>query len=408
MSHKILHINEPTPVPPYEERGNIPDIRKAGLDPDFWYPLARSQDVKPGKAHAVTFAGEPIALVRSKEAGLFAVEDRCAHRQVPLSVGVVEDGGIKCGYHGWKFDCTGSCTSVPYLDKCTLHPNSIKAYPCKERYGLIFVFPGDPAKADSVPFPETPAAEDPRYKVRTLDRRIECHWSFMHENLMDMNHQFLHRKLMGQIKTLFLGKREGDNWVEVDYSFYRKGGKQSLGEKVMIQRSGKAKEIKEADEKAKAEAEGLKTRDIMTIRTEYPYQRLKFWTAGSKEPALDLWNLYYPVDREQRINQTYGLMCIQRPAKVGFLLDVFWPAIIWFTNGIFSEDKWICELEQAAFDAQGEDWNHEIFPAIQSVRRVITSNSVPIRTSWKGSKSSPEHVRARHEATEQKAAGGEG
>ncbi|WP_309382106.1 aromatic ring-hydroxylating dioxygenase subunit alpha [Cerasicoccus frondis] len=405
MSHKILHINEPTPVPPYEERGNIPDIRKAGLDPDFWYPLARSQDVKPGKAHAVSFAGEPIALVRSKEAGLFAVEDRCAHRQVPLSVGVVEDGGIKCGYHGWKFDCTGSCTSVPYLDKCTLHPNSIKSYPCKERYGLIFVFPGDVSKADSVPFPETPAAENPRYKVRTLDRRIECHWSFMHENLMDMNHQFLHRKLMGKIQTRFLGKREGDNWVEVDYCFYRKGGKQSLGEKIMIQRSGGAKEIKEADAKAKAEAEGIKTRDIMTIRTEYPYQRLKFWTAGSKEPALDLWNLYYPVDREQRINQTYGLMCIQRPEKVGFLLDVFWPAVVWFTNGIFSEDKWICELEQAAFDAQGEDWNHEIFPAIQSVRRVITSNSVPIRTSWKGSKSSPEHVRARHEAAEQKAAG---
>ncbi|WOO42339.1 Rieske 2Fe-2S domain-containing protein [Rubellicoccus peritrichatus] len=394
MSHKILEITEPTPVPPVEERGNIPDIRKAGLDPDFWYPLARSKDVKAGKAHAVTFAGDPIVLVRSKEAGLFAVEDRCAHRQVPLSVGVVEDGGIRCGYHGWKFDCTGSCTSVPYLDKCTLHPNSIRSYPCRERYGLIFVFPGDAAKAETVPFPEMPAAEDPKYKVRTLDRRIGCHYSFMHENLMDMNHQFLHRRLMGSIKTLFLGKREGPNWVEVDYSFYRKGGKQSLGEKVMIGRSGAAKEIKD---KEAAEAEGKKTRDIMTIRTEYPYQTLKFWTAGSTTPALDLWNLYFPVDREQRINQTYGLMCIQRP-PIPFLMDILWPAIIWFTNGIFNEDKWICELEQAAFDAQGEDWNHEIFPAIRSVRRVITDNGILIDPSWKGSKSSPEHVRARHEA----------
>lgn len=396
MSHQILTITEPTPVPPFEERGNIPDIRKAGLHPDFWYPLARSRDVKPGKAHAVSFAGEPIVLIRSKEAGLFAVEDRCAHRQVPLSVGVVEDGGIRCGYHGWKFDCEGRCTSVPYLDKCTLHPNSIKAYPCRERYGLIFIFPGEADKAESVPLPEIPAAEDSRYKVRTLDRRIGCHYSFMHENLMDMNHQFLHRKLMGKIKTLFLGKREGPNWVEVDYSFYRKGGKQSLGEKLMIGRAGTAKEIK-GEDAAAAEAEGRKTRDIMTIRTEYPYQTLKFWTAGSDAPALDLWNLYYPVDREQRINQTYGLMCIKRPS-IPFVLDVFWPIIVWFTNGIFNEDQTICELEQAAFEAQGEDWNHEIFPAILSVRRILTSHGVPIESSWDGSKSSPERVRARHKA----------
>ncbi|MEM8549183.1 MAG: aromatic ring-hydroxylating dioxygenase subunit alpha [Verrucomicrobiota bacterium] len=394
MSHKILHVNEPTPVPPYGERGNIPDIRKAGLDPNFWYPLARSKSIKPGKALAVTFAGEPIVLVRSKEAGLFAVEDRCAHRQVPLSIGVVEDGGIKCGYHGWKFDCTGSCTSVPYLDKCTLHPNSIKAYPCRERYGFVFIFAGDPELAQEVPFPEIPSAESSDYKVRTLDRRIGCHYTFMHENLMDMNHQFLHRKLMGQIKTLFLGMREGPNWVEVDYSFYRKGGKQSLGEKVMINRSGKAKEIKDKDEAEAAQAEGIKTRDIMTIRTEYPYQTLKFWTAGSKEPALDLWNLYYPVDREQSINQTYGLMCIRKPG-IPLILDALWPVIIWFTEGIFKEDKEICELEQAAFDAQGEDWNHEIFPAIRAVRRVLTENGVLINPSWKGSKSAPEHVRER-------------
>ncbi|MFT6620396.1 MAG: hypothetical protein ACJASX_003305, partial [Limisphaerales bacterium] len=190
------------------------------------------------------------------------------------------------------------------------------------------------------------------------------------------------------------GKREGPNWVEVDYSFYREGGKQSLGEKLMISRTGTAKEITgEAAEEA--EAEGRKTRDIMTIRTEYPYQTLKFWTAGSDSPALDLWNLYYPVDREQRINQTYGLMCIKRPS-IPYVLDVFWPIIVWFTNNIFNEDQKICEMEQAAFDAQGEDWNHEIFPAILSVRRVLTTSGIPIDASWQGSKSSPEHVRARH------------
>ncbi len=80
----------------------------------------------------------------------------------------------------------------------------MRSYPCREAYGLIFVYPGDPAKLEGAPFPGIPTHGDSKYKTRYLDRRINCHYSFMHENLMDMNHQFLHRKLMGRIKTLFL------------------------------------------------------------------------------------------------------------------------------------------------------------------------------------------------------------
>ena len=52
----------------------------------------------------------------------------------------------------------------------------------------------------------------------------------------------------------------------------------------------------------------------MTIRTEYPYQTLRFRTAGSEHPALDLWNVYVPLDKAQRSNHTYGLMMIRRPS----------------------------------------------------------------------------------------------
>jgi hypothetical protein len=111
----------------------------------------------------------------------------------------------------------------------------------------------------------------------------------------------------------------------------------------------------------------------MVIRTDYPYQSLKFWTAGAEHPALDLWNCYIPVDRAQRINHTYGMIMIRRPSKA-FLLDLAWPIIVWFTNSIFAEDRVICELEQAAFDAQGRDCNQEIFPAIRNLRRVLIEN----------------------------------
>lgn len=338
------------------------DIRKSALDPDFWYPIARSRDLKRGKVLAAKFAGEPIVLVRPRDAAPFALEDRCAHRQVPLHVGQVADNGIKCGYHGWTYDKSGQCTSVPYLDMCTMKPNCVRSYPCREAYGLLFVFPGDPGKAETTPFPEVPSASNPAYKTRYLDRHVGCHWSFMHENLMDMNHQFLHRKLMGGIKTIFLGTRSGDNWIEADYTFKRASGSQPLGEKFML---GKRPDAAPEE------------RDLMTIRTQYPYQTLRFWTAGSENPALDLWNVYIPLDSEQRTNHTYGLMMIRRPSIPG-VINLLWPFIVWFTNGIFAEDRWICELEQAAFDAQGEDQNHEIFPAIRELRRVIVDNSHPL------------------------------
>ena len=115
----------------------------------------------------------------------------------------------------------------------------------------------------------------------------------------------------------------------------------------------------------------------MTIRTEYPYQTLKFWTAGSDEPALSLWNAYVPVDREQRVNHTFGLLMIRKPSIPG-LIHVIWPAIVWFTERIFREDRRIVEEEQRAFDAQGADWNQEIFPIIQGLRRVLRSQGVPL------------------------------
>lgn len=349
-------------IAPTHERDTARDIRKTAIDPDFWYPVARSRDVKPGRMHAVSFAGQPIVLARSKEGTPFALENRCAHRQVPLDEGVVSGCGIKCGYHGWEYGADGRCTSVPYIDACKMTPNNVRAYPVREAYGLVFVFPGRRELADSVAFPQVPSAADPAYKTRYLDRRVDCHYTFMHENLMDMNHQFLHRRLMGGIRTMFLGVRQGDNWIEADYTFTRATGKQPLGEKFML---GKRPEAEVGE------------RDLMTIRTEYPYQTLKFWTAGSEHPALDLWNVYIPLDRAQRTNHTFGLMMIRRPG-MRFLLDAFWPFIIWFTNGIFAEDRHICELEQAAFDEQGEDRNQEIFPAIRGLRKVLTDNGLPL------------------------------
>jgi len=176
----ISALRRHAPAPSREVR----DLRKTGLDPNFWYPLARSKDLRPGKALGVSYAGEPIVLVRPEKGELFALEDRCAHRQVPLHLGVVRGERVQCHYHCWTYDRTGSCVNVPYLDDDKQLPNGVRSYPSREAYGLIFVYPGDQAAPGFGAFPDVSTFAKGEYKTRTLDRTIGCHYSFMHENLM--------------------------------------------------------------------------------------------------------------------------------------------------------------------------------------------------------------------------------
>jgi hypothetical protein len=345
--------------------GDVPATRGTGLDPDFWYPVARSRNLKRGKTLAVTFAGTEIVLVRPEVGAPYALRDRCAHRQVPLSMGVVKGEQLLCGYHCWAYDRTGACVSIPYLDRKRTLPNGVPGYACREAYGFVFVFPGNQELAAVTPMPQLPHHGDPRYKTRVLDRDIACHYSFMHENLMDMNHQFLHRSLMGRIRARLLDVREGKDWIEADYSFSRTDGKQSLGERLIIGSSN-------TDRYA----------DLMTIRTGYPYQTLQYWTDGQRDqpPALDLWNAYVPTDQAQQRNHTYGLIMVQKPPVPG-AIHLLWPIITLFTERIFGQDRVIVEAEQRAYETQGADFNNEVFPIIQSLKALLARRGVPLDQS---------------------------
>ncbi|MEM5434004.1 aromatic ring-hydroxylating dioxygenase subunit alpha [Paraburkholderia diazotrophica] len=338
----------------------VRDLRRVDIHPDHWYPLAWSREVKRGKALGVRFAGEPIVLVRTESGNVFALEDRCAHRQVPLHGGVVDGEAIRCCYHGWTYDCTGKCVDVPYLGRERL-PNGVRAYPCRESEGLIFVFAGDAQLAETVPLPPLGSVSDKAYKTRRFGREVACHYSFMHENLMDMNHQFLHRKQMGRMRARSLGRRRGENWVEVDYTFSREAGQQPIGEALVFGQSRPDSSIER--------------NDVMTVRTQYPYQTLQIRTSEGSL-VMDLWICYVPLDREQRTNRTFGLLSIKRP-KIGALLDIAWPLLVWFTERIFAEDRWIVEREQEAHDAQGADWNHEVFPVINELRDLLRQCGAP-------------------------------
>ena len=91
---------------------------------------------------------------------------------------------------------------------------------------------------------------------------------------------------------------------------------------------------------------------------------------------MDLWITYVPLDAEQRTNRVFGLLSVRRPRIPG-LIEAVWPFLVFFTERIFAEDRAIVEMEQTAHDAQGADWNQEVFPPIIDLRALLRQNGLP-------------------------------
>ena len=95
-----------------------------------WYLICPSADLS-NKILSQKILGEDIILFRTKSGKAVALEDRCCHRNVKLSLGYLNDETVVCGYHGWEYDDTGACTKIPsQLPGTKIPPKAvIKKYP---------------------------------------------------------------------------------------------------------------------------------------------------------------------------------------------------------------------------------------------------------------------------------------
>jgi len=110
---------------------------------DYWYIAAESSELKQGLVAVEPF-GEPIVLFRDERGQIAALEDRCSHRNMPLSAGAVVSGCVTCPYHGWTFDGAGRCLQIPSLGSRAKLPNhGVRAYPVREHDGYVWVYPGE-------------------------------------------------------------------------------------------------------------------------------------------------------------------------------------------------------------------------------------------------------------------------
>lgn len=109
---------------------------------NLWYFVSDGGRLRKGRLFTKEILGEKIVFGRDPDGNPFALRDNCPHRGVPLSEGTFDGQTIRCCYHGWEFDCTGTCQKIPALADASINLQKIKvySYPCKEVSGTVWVY----------------------------------------------------------------------------------------------------------------------------------------------------------------------------------------------------------------------------------------------------------------------------
>jgi len=160
-----------------------------------WYIAGWSHEIDEGIL-ARRIMNENVVLFRTQNGDAGALEDRCCHRGVKLSLGYACADGITCGYHGLAFGTDGSCIDNPGED-----PNpsfKVKHYPLVEKNKFLWIWMGDPALADESLIIEFPYHDDPSYGFQYGHYPINANYMFMIDNLMDLTHLgYVHGSTIG-------------------------------------------------------------------------------------------------------------------------------------------------------------------------------------------------------------------
>jgi 5,5'-dehydrodivanillate O-demethylase len=163
----------------------------------YWHPVAIAAEFPENNpVKFVRILGEDLVLFRTRngEAGL--LEDHCSHRGASLSYGSVDERGIACAYHGWRYDIHGNCLEVPgEPDRAFCRTVKHKAYPVKKLAGLYWAYFG-PQPAPAIPKYDVWARTDGWHWLRALPQ-LDCNWLQAMENSVDTAHlHILHQELV--------------------------------------------------------------------------------------------------------------------------------------------------------------------------------------------------------------------
>lgn len=160
----------------------------------YWQPAALSRELDTDRpVRPVNLLGERLVLFRDQQGELGLVDRHCAHRGADLCYGRLEDGGLRCAFHGWLFDRTGQCLQQPAEPGDSAFHDRIRLtnYPVVERNGIVFAWMGD---GDPPPLPALDCLAAPDAYTFAFKGLIECNWLQALEVGIDPAHaSFLHR-----------------------------------------------------------------------------------------------------------------------------------------------------------------------------------------------------------------------
>lgn len=162
-----------------------------------WHVACWAMDLETAKPFAITIANDPLVIFRTEGGKLVALEDRCVHRLAPLSLGRCEGESLRCMYHGFRFATDGACVEIPGQDSIPSAAR-VRAYRVEERHSWIWVWLGDPAKADPALIPQAVGFDDPDYILGRGQLDYAANAQLIHDNLCDFTHlAFVHSASFG-------------------------------------------------------------------------------------------------------------------------------------------------------------------------------------------------------------------
>lgn len=160
-----------------------------------WYIAAWASELPQGQLLARRLLDEPVVLYRDADRVARALADRCPHRFAPLSLGRLCDGGasLECGYHGLRFDGAGACVHNPHGDGRIPKAATVRAYPLVERYSALWIWMGEPQRADAGSIPAFPYLDPEHWAVGTGVMQVDGPYELEIDNILDLSHiEFLH------------------------------------------------------------------------------------------------------------------------------------------------------------------------------------------------------------------------
>jgi len=181
-----------------------------------WYPLAWARDI--GRTLTTRrVLEEDLVAFRTEDGQVAALDDVCPHRLAPLSLGTLRGDAVECGYHGLAFDCKGRCVSAPGMARAPTSAQ-VRSYPTAESMGMIWVWMGDPEKADRSQVFHLPEYDNPNYSVVEGDALpVRANYLSLADNLCDPTHVvYVHKTTLasaGREETRVMHERQGNKVV---------------------------------------------------------------------------------------------------------------------------------------------------------------------------------------------------